>query len=499
MNLNCLPFLPPICRHLLTWFQCTPLADYFPFDACLECHLLIGVAILLFATAHVAAAHNCDFHRFSYADEDDIYALFGDNKFGEAVPENPAQRWLLLLKQPAGITGIVMVACMLVAYPTVLVRRKKFNVFWTTHHLLLVMLVALCCHGIGNLLEPFQSLYWVVGPLVVYVASRVLRETPRCDAKVVQAQTKQGGIVRLKLTKPPQWKHVRSGMYSFLKCPAVSRIEWHPFTLTSTPDDDYVEFHFAPVGDWTESVRSYVERQLALAGDDAGDGGSKNAKNSSQNNIDIEEQPRYGSSRLQPFGAGDGNEVHFKVDGPMGASSQGFSDYEVVVLVGAGIGITPMVSVVRYLLDHPGRMKKTYFYWTVRDYKAFEWFADMLDDIYEHDTRRRLNVYHFLTSVRFDDRDLGAVLLAHAANARHGRTDFDILIGRRTRHQIDVGRPNWAKELSRIKGEATDMGFGNCGIFLCGPNRMAKDINRTAVELSAKDPNFHFHFTKETF
>jgi FAD-binding domain/Ferric reductase like transmembrane component len=314
LNVNCLLILLPICRHLTTWVQCTPLHSYFPFNAYLESHILFGMAILFWACVHVGA-HVCDFYRFAYADEDAIYVLFGD-KLG-VVPPEPTARIKLLLKQPAAITGIIMVVCILIAYPVVLVRRTKFNTFWILHHLLLVMLVALCCHGIASLLEPYASVYYVIGPLVIYVLSRVLRETKLSNSNVLLAQTKSGGIVHLQLKKPLGWKHVRSGMYAFLNVPQISRIEWHPFTLTSTPDDPFVEFHFASIGDWTDAVQSYLLEQIQAAkhenGGEDGNGGGGAAGTA----ISLES-------------------VQFKVDGPMGASSQGFMDFEVVVLVGAG-------------------------------------------------------------------------------------------------------------------------------------------------------------------
>lgn len=35
------------------------------------------------------------------------------------------------------------------------------------------------------------------------------------------------------------------------------------------------------------------------------------------------------------------------LDGPFGAPTQAWNDYEVVTLIGAGIGVTPMSSVLR--------------------------------------------------------------------------------------------------------------------------------------------------------
>ena len=124
----------------------------------------------------------------------------------------------------------------------------------------------------------------------------------------------------------------------------------------------------------------------------------------------------------------------------------------------------------------------------------------MLDDVWEHDNENRLNIFHFVTSIKYDDRDLGTVLLAHAAYAEHKKTNYDFLLGRKNRHQVDVGRPDWNRELLAIKKEATELGHSDGGIFLCGPDRMAEDVYQQSAEISsAAGSNFHFYFHKETF
>jgi respiratory burst oxidase len=256
LNLNCCLILLPICRHFLTRLRATRLRFYFPFDTLMEAHIYFGIAILLFATLHVSA-HVCDFYRFARADEADILALFGD-ALGE-IPDGIRERWLLMLGTVAGITGIIMVVCLLIAYPYTLWRRTKFNSFWYTHHLLLVMLIALCFHGTGNLLEPFASVYWVMVPLALYIIPRFLRETPLTKCEVMDIAIKKGNVVGIKLKRPKYWeKHVQAGMYGFIQVPKVSRLEWHPFTLTSAPCENFVEFHFVCVGDWTGKVRDLL-------------------------------------------------------------------------------------------------------------------------------------------------------------------------------------------------------------------------------------------------
>jgi NADPH oxidase len=38
------------------------------------------------------------------------------------------------------------------------------------------------------------------------------------------------------------------------QCPDVSKFQWHPFTISSAPDDPYISVHVREVGDFTEAL-----------------------------------------------------------------------------------------------------------------------------------------------------------------------------------------------------------------------------------------------------
>jgi respiratory burst oxidase len=476
LNLNACLILLPICRHFFTRLRATHLRFIFPFDAVLDYHMFIGLVMAGLVVVHVSA-HVCDFHRFAHAEESAIRVLFG-SKLGDDIPESVSDRWKLLLRQPAAITGILMVACMVLAFPFILYRRTNFNAFWVTHHFLLVLLVALCFHGSGSLLEPFQSVYWLMGPLALYLIPRLWRESPMSQTKVLDISVKEGNIVGLKLARPPAWDgYVKAGMYAFINVPKVSCLEWHPFTLTSAPCDDFIEFHFARAGDWTGHVHDLLEDLCA----------------------DPLTEEEGQSNSNQAVSTAIPKDLVVKVEGPVGASSQGFSDHPIVVLIGAGIGVTPMISVLKQLLVTPGKMKRVFLYWTVRDRAAFAWFTRLMDDIFEADAKNIIQIRHFLTSVKDDDRDIGAVLLHHATRAKHHKTNFDMLLGNYTHHQVEVGRPDWEEELTSVKIEAKELECRDCGIFLCGPEKMAEAVAKVSFAMSKEDPGFHFYFNKETF
>lgn len=42
--------------------------------------------------------------------------------------------------------------------------------------------------------------------------------------------------------KKSEFKY-KPGQYLFLNCPYIAKYEWHPFTITSAPEEDYVSVH----------------------------------------------------------------------------------------------------------------------------------------------------------------------------------------------------------------------------------------------------------------
>lgn len=45
-----------------------------------------------------------------------------------------------------------------------------------------------------------------------------------------------------------------AGQYVFICLPELAIYQWHPFTLTSAPEEDFLSVHVRCVGDWTMSL-----------------------------------------------------------------------------------------------------------------------------------------------------------------------------------------------------------------------------------------------------
>lgn len=87
------------------------------------------------------------------------------------------------------------------------------------------------------------------------------------------------------------------------------------------------------------------------------------------------------------------------IDGPFGSASEDVFKYEVAVLVGAGIGVTPFASILKsiwYRMNYPQqktRLRKVYFFWVCRDFGSFEWFRSLLMAIEAQDMDSHIEIH----------------------------------------------------------------------------------------------------------
>jgi predicted ferric reductase len=171
-------------------------------------------------------------------------------------------------------------------------------------------------------------------------------------------------------------------------CPEVSIWQYHPFTLTSAPEEDYISIHMRMVGDFTRAVGKALGCNL-----DKKAGGEKGEKGESSEEIALRQiLPRV------------------YIDGPFGSASEDVFKFEVAVLVGAGIGVTPFASILKsiwYRMNYPQgrtRLRKVYFFWICRDFGSFEWFRSLLlaieaQDIDDHIEIHTVSCFQYLKYV----------------------------------------------------------------------------------------------------
>jgi len=199
------------------------------------------------------------------------------------------------------------------------------------------------------------------------------------------------------------------------------------------------------------------------------------------------------------------------VDGPFGAPTQAYMSYEVIMLVGAGIGITPFASVLRHLvhyfnhhkcpdcttvnLPHTCRMRKVYFHWVTRSQDNLGWFADCVREVHELDGTGLVELNNHVTSMA-DDMTSAMFRIAQDLASNRSENAIDIVSGLRGT-RTHFGRPNWKKFFAEVEHEHPG---ATVGVFYCGPAVVAKALSEAGAAYtveSALGTRFDVH--KENF
>lgn len=184
--------------------------------------------------------------------------------------------------------------------------------------------------------------------------------------RVLSSETLHGQVVAVYISRPKNFRY-KSGMYVFLNFPFVSKYEWHPYTLTSSPGDKFLNVHIANLGDWSGAVNRHFSYQNTLECStlrksirepSSASACSRTAFLShSMKSMSIEVGSRGGSdsslgapSHFSALSVKSTELEKVFVDGPYGAPAQDHEQYRVLLLIGAGIGVTPFASILRNLL-----------------------------------------------------------------------------------------------------------------------------------------------------
>ncbi|KAJ8532083.1 hypothetical protein K7X08_012006 [Anisodus acutangulus] len=514
LKLNMALVLLPVCRNILTWLRSTRAKLLVPFDDNINFHKIIAyamaVGILLHAGNHLA----CDFPRLINSSPEKFALIASDF-------DNVKPTFKSLLTGIEGVTGIAMVILMAIVFtlatrsfrrnvlklPPPFNRLTGFNAFWYSHHLLAVVYVLLLVHGTFLFLVHrwWQKTTWmyISMPLVLYVAERTLRtcRSEHYAAKILKVSVLPGDVFSLTMSKPNSFKY-KSGQYLFLQCPTISSFEWHPFSITSSPGDDCLSVHIRMVGDWTNELKRVFTE------DDSSACETDRAKFRERGNVDQRGLPR------------------LLVDGPYGAAAQDYQNYDVLLLVGLGIGATPFISILKDLLNNSRseeldsntetsasddswtslasssvastgkkkslRTKSAHFYWVTREPGSFEWFKGVMNEVAEMDHKGLIEMHNYLTSV-YEEGDARSTLITMVQALNHAKHGVDILSG--TRVRTHFARPKWKEVFNKITSKHP---YSTVGVFYCGLPALAKELKKLSQELTYKTST-RFEFHKEYF
>ncbi|PLN78526.1 ferric reductase [Aspergillus taichungensis] len=476
--------LLPMCRNIIKTIR--PRVRWMPLDETAWFHRQVAYALLLFTILHVASH----------------YVNFFNIEKDQLRPVTAVQ---IHFTQAGGITGHVMLLCMMLMYTTShrRIRQQSFETFWYTHHLFIPFMLALYTHATGcfvrdtkDPISPFagkqfwdhcigyEGWRWELVGGGLYLLERLYREIRARRATVITKVIRHPyDAMEIQFCKDSM--KYKAGQWLFIQVPEVSSNQWHPFTITSCPFDPYISIHVRQVGDFTRAL-----------GDALGCGPAQARDLEGLDPLGMYEVALENGQKMPKL----------RVDGPYGAPAEDVFENEIAVLIGTGIGVTPWASILKNIWhlrsgpNPPRRLRRVEFIWVCKDTSSFEWFQALLSSLESQSASTAasqgsaefLRIHTYLTQ-RLDPDTAANIYLNSVGQ------DVDPLTELRSR--TNFGRPDFTRLFTAMRDGLHDQTYMSglhgaltteIGVYFCGPNAAARQIREATSKASTKDVRFKF-------
>ncbi|XP_071942541.1 NADPH oxidase 5-like [Antedon mediterranea] len=541
LNFDATFILVLMLRKCLTYLRGTCINNILPLDQNISFHKLIGISIAFFSLIHTVA-HIGNAVEIS---KDDNFTFY------ELLVTDPSLTDFGLVPGSAYVTGwlLLTIIIIIVICSMPFVRRGGyFQVFYWTHLLYVAFWTLLLIHG------P-RFFYFFALPGFIFIIEKItntklFKQAQFGSTYVEDVKLFPSGVTQLVMTRPPRF-HFKAGDYIFLQIPAIAQYEWHPFTISSPPEQTgTLSVHVRSAGNWTCRLYSFFEQRIKEEKEAARQAHRKNVCHSNraleidepvfvemvnidgdQSGTEVVVSDPSGGKIITHMGNGKHKKnesspkqnknnnknnglpkIRVFIDGPYGTPTRGIFQSDHAVLIGAGIGVTPFASILQSVMYRhklstrtcPScqhcwldetlaaanmRLKKVDFIWINRDQKSFEWFISLLTQLEMEQASKPF------------DRFLELQMYMTSALKKTDMKGIGLQMALDIMHQKDnrdlitglktrtqPGRPDWKAVMSKIASENK----GKVRVFFCGSPALAKTLKKYCSM-------FHFEFHKENF
>jgi predicted ferric reductase len=332
-----------------------------------------------------------------------------------------------------------------------IIRRLQFEVFYYAHALFLLFII-------GAFIHADHAPEFLLPGLCLWVGDRVVRFTRNFRRIQVTSITQySGGVTKIKVrglqTSYP-------GQIAWIQIRDVSFLNWHPFTVFSTPGGDEATLLIRSLGGYTRRLHELMKEKASLSN----------------------------TETQTPF------QVRICADGPYGVGRTLWELYPIIGIVAGGVGITPGISIISHIIQlaittrevsEASQRWHIHLLWIIKDEEHMEWCSEELRIL--SDMTRPSNL-----GVRFNL----AIAVTRSANSQPDRANNHDYIalheqtqGNRQVHGTLIrGRPDiteWFRDL-----RSTQDGLRGA-VGVCGPRSLINTVRTAAAKAGGGEGNFH--------
>ncbi|XP_072021110.1 NADPH oxidase 5-like [Amphiura filiformis] len=226
LNFNCAFILLLTLRIMFTYLRGTCLAKILPLDQQIFFHRLVGVNIGMYAIIHTFC-HICN-----------VLVICRDDPFVKIL------EYLFLWHSHVGylwgtayLTGwLLFIILFLMVFGSIpWIRHRHFKIF-SAMHLLALPFIVLCVLHARNFWR------WMLLPGTLFILekiwnSKLLKIARYGNTCIKEAHLLPNGVVHIVMMRPKKFKF-KPGDYILMQLPMLSKFEWHPFSISSPPEED---------------------------------------------------------------------------------------------------------------------------------------------------------------------------------------------------------------------------------------------------------------------
>ncbi|XP_068128546.1 NADPH oxidase 5 isoform X2 [Hyperolius riggenbachi] len=537
LNFNCTFIVVLMLRRCLTWLRTTFVANFLPLDQNIFLHELVGYVTFIFTVVHTAA-HVINF--IKKAIDPGVYTFWE-----YFLTLQPGIGWVYGSASLTGIFLQLLICLSLVCSSTFVRKGGHFEIFYWTHLSYIWIWILLYLHT-----PKFWK--WFLLPGLLFLLEKIfgMAASRIGGLYIVEVNLLPSKVTHLVIKRPPSFQY-KPGDYIYLNIPTIAKYEWHPFTISSAPEQaDTLWLHIRSLGQWTNRLYEYfrfpeadkkhekkrlaqnLQRKVHQSQEHLFTSTSTIANNMDKHIELTSYRPQKSQCGEEIHVSLDGGEstqsqevscvlknenhklcnIKCYIDGPYGTPSRRIFTSDHAVLIGAGIGITPFASILQSIMyryrmrkqkcpncnyswceamnDSEMKLRKVDFIWINRDQTFFEWFVSLLTKL-EMDQADEEPEGRFLEMHMYMTSALGK----NDMKAIGLQMALDLLAKKENRDSItglktrtQPGRPDWNKVFQKIEEEKK----GKVQVFFCGSPALAKVIKAYCEQ-------FNFKFYKENF
>jgi NADPH oxidase 1 len=359
----------------------------------------------------------------------------------------------------AGITGHIMVCSLIVitVFSTSELLKRNYDAFITIHTFYLIYLGASIAHGLGCFVKgvsgvcyPYYSSVFTGIPLAMFLYERIYRMVAVPEVSTTSVQLYKDGV---KLEIKRTFKYL-PGQYLYVNFPQIDKIHWHPITISTCEllSPEVIGLCIKDVGDWSSKVREFCNNQGDVT------------------------DPSGGSFQIK-----------LKVDGPYFSPCNRHIEFDNIIFVCSGIGITPFLSIIKdfamkYMTTEHMFIfnKKIDIYWVSRNRDDIIWFEEIFSDLAYIIPSSNLNIKVYITDPVTDIEQVRDLSLGR-------NPKFDNLSDSKV--LINYMRPDLAKEFLNYSTSVRD---AKVGVFVCANEGLTDEVIKNCKKFSNKNVNFEY-------